>query len=122
MIIEDEPEFLELLELVLSSVGYETASCENGREALNRIKEEAPDLIILDVMLPGMDGHAIARQLAMDEETNRIPIIVMTALEQSKRLFDGLDQVKAFCSKLINPTDFLEKVQEVLNASSPGAV
>src|SRR3989442_14489444 len=72
---------VDYLEQELEALGYETISAANGQEALVKVAAEAPDLILLDVMMPVMDGFTVCRILKEHEETRLIPIIIMTALD-----------------------------------------
>src|SRR5713101_4391063 len=80
LIVDDEPFNIDLLEQQLEEFGYATVSASNGQEALDKVAAEAPDLILLDVMMPVMDGFPVCRILKDHEETRLITIIIMTAL------------------------------------------
>ena len=112
LIVEDELSIIELLTLVLSREGYEVASCQTGRDAINMIKEFHPHLILLDVMLPGLDGAGIIKIMAEDEMLSNIPVIVTSALTESARMFQPYPQVKDFCSKPFVLTDLVAKVKK----------
>ena len=114
VVVDDEPEFLEMLEEIITQSGYEVSACDNGREALDLIRATKPDMALLDVMLPGMDGHAITAALAKDDDTNTIPIIIISALEQSRGMFEKYPQVKAFCSKPFSPAELLQNIKNIL--------
>jgi signal transduction histidine kinase/DNA-binding response OmpR family regulator len=79
LVVDDEPDIVTFLEQVLSAHGYQVGSAPNGHEALERTKELMPDLILLDLKMPGMDGYEVIRHLKGDEATRGIPIIVITA-------------------------------------------
>ena len=112
LIVEDELSIIELLTLVLSREGYEVASCQTGRDAINMIKEFHPHLVLLDVMLPGLDGAGIIKIMAEDEMLSNIPVIVTSALTESARMFQPYPQVKDFCSKPFVLTDLVAKVKK----------
>lgn len=114
LIVEDEVSILQLLSLVLSKAGYEVHTCQSGREAIAKIKEVRPHLVLLDVMLPGMDGRAVVSIMEQDEELNGIPVIVTSALVESEHMFHPFPQVKAFCAKPFVLKDLLFKVQQNL--------
>lgn len=82
LIVEDEPEFRLGLKMRLESKGYEVLEAEDGASGLSKAKSEKPDLIVLDVMLPKMDGYQVARFLKFDEKFKSIPIIMLTARSQ----------------------------------------
>jgi len=114
VIVEDDPSIADMTKLMLERAGFQAAVCDNGREAVDFIKAAKPDLILLDVMLPGMDGSAVARDLGKNEDTASIPIIVTSALEESKQLFSGIHQVKGFCSKPFTIAKLMEAINSVL--------
>jgi CheY-like chemotaxis protein len=83
MVVDDEPEICTLLRFVLEKEGYDVAEAGNGQEALDRIAAAGlPDLMILDIMMPVMDGFTLNMKLQADEKTRRIPILVLTAKGQ----------------------------------------
>ncbi len=79
LIVEDNPTFQKMLKLRLESNGYNVIAVSDGLEGLNTARKERPDLIILDLMLPGMNGHQIARLLKFDNRFRNIPIIMLTS-------------------------------------------
>ncbi len=114
LIVEDETSIVDLLTLVLSREGYEVAACQTGRDALNMIKEFHPHLVLLDVMLPGLDGASIIKIMAEDEMLSNIPVIVTSALVESAHMFQPYPQVKGFCSKPFVLTDLVAKVKKAI--------
>ncbi|MEK7203878.1 MAG: response regulator, partial [candidate division NC10 bacterium] len=80
--VDDEPENLELLEAVLTPAGHTIRKATGGREALQAVEQEAPELILLDLMMPGVSGFDVCEMLRANERTARIPIIIVTALDQ----------------------------------------
>lgn len=114
LIVEDESSIVELLTLVLSREGYEVASCQTGRDAINMMKEFHPHLVLLDVMLPGLDGASIIKIMAEDEMLSNIPVIVTSALVESAHMFQPHPQVKGFCSKPFVLTDLVAKVKRFI--------
>src|SRR5215831_3752323 len=89
LIVDDEPFNLDYLEQELEDLSYTTVSARNGREALDKVVHEAPDLILLDIMMPVMDGFTVCRTLKGDDETRLIPIIIMTALDDLEDRIKG---------------------------------
>ena len=114
LIVEDETSIVDLLTLVLSREGYEIASCQTGRDAINMIKEFHPHLVLLDVMLPGLDGASIIKIMAEDEMLSNIPVLVTSALTESAHMFQPYPQVKGFCSKPFVLTDLVAKVKKAI--------
>lgn len=114
LIVEDETSIVELLTLVLSREGYELASCQTGRDAIATMKEFHPHLVLLDVMLPGLDGAGLIKIMAEDETLSNIPVLVTSALVESAHLFQPYAQVKGFCSKPFVLTDLVAKVKKAI--------
>lgn len=114
VIVEDEGDILELLNMILSRSGYEVYLCDNGRNALDLIRKTHPHLVLLDVMLPGKDGKAIASAMATDEELQGASIMIVSALEESAKMFTGNPQVKDFCLKPFRTAVLLEKVKKIM--------
>lgn len=90
LIVDDEPLNVDILEQELEDLGYQTVSAVNGQDALVKTVAEAPDLILLDVMMPGMDGFTVCRLLKEKEETQLIPVIFMTALGEKEHRINGI--------------------------------
>ena len=114
LILEDEVTILQLLTMVLAKEGYEVHTCQTGRDAIARMKEVRPHLVLLDVMLPGIDGRAVASIMEQDDELNGIPVIITSALVESEHLFQQFPQVKAFCAKPFVLKDLVIKVKQCL--------
>ncbi|NLO92363.1 MAG: response regulator [Elusimicrobia bacterium] len=114
LVVEDEPDLRNLTELFLQRAGYQTAGCESGREVMAAVESATPDLILLDVMLPGMDGLTIAKMLSADPNKAGIPFIAVSALSQTKMSFDQFPQCRGFVSKPFDMTQLIQKVKEVL--------
>ncbi len=112
LIVEDEPSIVELLTLVLSREGYELATCQTGRDAISKMKEFHPHLVLLDVMLPGLDGAGIVKIMSQDETLVNIPVLITSALVESQKIFQPYPQVKGFCSKPFVLTDLVAQVKK----------
>jgi len=83
LIIEDNPDFLMLLKERLEMNGYETITAQNGLKGLSAVKEKNPDLILLDLMLPEIDGHKLCRMIKFDKRFKEIPVIILTSRDTS---------------------------------------
>src|SRR5215471_12576914 len=79
LVVDDEPEAVELVEFNLKQAGYAVTTAADGAEALKKARSQTPDLIVLDVMLPEMDGFEICKTLRLDAVTAKVPIIMLTA-------------------------------------------
>lgn len=114
LIVEDEASIIDLLTLILSREGYEVYACQTGRDAIATMKQVHPHLVILDVMLPGLDGASIVKIMNEDETLASTPVIITSALVESEKMFLTYPQVKAFCSKPFVLTDFIAKAKQAL--------
>jgi DNA-binding response OmpR family regulator len=114
--VEDEPEMIDLYRLILSRRGFEVIGANGGREGLEVIRTHNPDLVLLDLMMPDMDGWEVYKQLKADKHTNDIPVIVVTAKAQSIDKVLGLHiaQVDDYISKPFSPQELLDSVEKVL--------
>ena len=118
LVVDDEPEMLNLIRFTLEQGQYEVVTCDSGRNAWAAIIDNKPDILLLDVMLPGIDGYSLQIKISQDEATKHIPIIVMTALEPSRTLFKKFEQVKGFMTKPFKTDELLEKVEEIIGKAS----
>lgn len=116
--VEDEPDMIDLIRLILSRRGFEVKGAAGGVEGLNLIRQEPPDLVLLDLMMPDMDGWEVYQQLKADETTRHIPVIVVTAKAQSIDRVLGLHIAKVddYITKPFSPQDLMNSVEKVLNA------
>ncbi len=116
--IEDEPEMIDLVTLILSRDGYQIIGAANGREGLEAILLHQPDLILLDLMLPGMDGWDVYQQVKSDEELKKIPVIVITAKAQSIDKVLGLHIAKVddYITKPFGPDELRASVERILGS------
>jgi len=119
LIVDDEVHNRKLLELLLHSDGYHTRSAASGEEALASIAQSAPDLILLDIMMPGMDGFQVASILKAAAATANIPIIMVTALiDQASRLAGLQAGVEEFLSKPLERAELSVRVRNLLRLKS----
>ncbi|MEO0087027.1 MAG: response regulator [candidate division WOR-3 bacterium] len=115
LIIEDEEAIRFILEKRLNDAGYLTISAENGIEGLNKARRENPDLIILDLMLPGIDGYQVCSILKKDRRYTHIPIIILTARIQQKDYELAMQLgADAFLTKPFESQVLLSKIEELL--------
>lgn len=114
--IEDEQEMIDLVRLILSRKGFEVIGANGGREGLDLVRADPPDLILLDLMMPDMDGWDVYQQIKADEKTSGIPVIVVTAKAQSIDKVLGLHiaKVEDYISKPFSPKDLVSSVQKIL--------
>jgi DNA-binding response OmpR family regulator len=116
--IEDEPEMVDLIKLILGRKGFELIGAMGGREGLDAIRRVKPDLVLLDLMMPDMDGWEVYQQIKADDELKRIPVIVVTAKAQSIDKVLGLHIAKVddYVTKPFGPQELLQSVEKVLGA------
>ena len=114
--IEDEPEMIDLIRLILGRRGFEVKGANGGLEGLQMIRQELPDLVLLDLMMPDMDGWEVYQQMNADEKTKGIPVIVVTAKAQSIDKVLGLHIAKVddYITKPFGPQELLESVSKIL--------
>ncbi|HDN80600.1 MAG: two-component system response regulator [Chloroflexi bacterium] len=114
--IEDEQEMIDLIRIILEKRGFEVKGALGGEEGLRMAREEKPDLILLDLMMPGMDGWEVYHQLKNDETLKDIPVIVVTAKSQGIDKVLGLyiAKVDDYITKPFGPNELLESVNKVL--------
>ena len=90
LIVDDEPHILQMIQINMKTKGYESITAETGEEALKLAVSESPDLILLDIMLPGIDGVEVCRRIKSDPATKRIPVLMISAKSE------GQDRIKGF--------------------------
>ncbi len=117
--VEDEPEMIDLIRLILGRRGFEVKGAAGGIEGLNMIRQQPPDLILLDLMMPDMDGWEVYQQIKADEKTKNIPVIVVTAKAQSIDKVLGLHIAKVddYITKPFSPQDLMNSVDKVLKSN-----
>ena len=121
LIVDDDVHVRELLELLLQDQGYRTLTASSGEQALAMVAQQAPDLILLDAMLPGTDGYQVARQLKANQSTANIPIIMLSALgEQSARLLGLEAGAEDFLSKPVASDELWLRVRNLLRLKAFG--
>lgn len=114
--VDDSPTILEMIQAILVAGGYEVITATDGQEALNAARSEAPDLILLDVMLPKLDGYRVCRLLKFDQKFKSIPIIMLTAKSEEQSVVTGIRTgADQYLTKPIEPERLLSAVAEELN-------
>jgi DNA-binding response OmpR family regulator len=119
--IEDEQEMIDLVKLILSRKRFEVIGANGGREGLDAVRKNSPDVILLDLMMPDMDGWEVYQQLKADESTRGIPVIVITAKAQNidKVLALHIAKVDDYIPKPFTPKDLLDSIEKVLQIQQP---
>jgi two-component system cell cycle response regulator DivK len=115
LIIEDDPDSLELAAYLLESAGHTTLRAPDGEAGMQLALQESPDLVICDLQIPRMDGHAVVRALRANPKWRRVPVIAVTALsmpgDREKTLAAGFD---GFLSKPVTPETFVQQIESFL--------
>lgn len=115
LIVDDEPELVKAVQIRIEQGGYETLVAYDGREGLEKAKKEKPDLIILDLMLPKMDGYKVCGLLKADARYHEIPVIMLTARAQESDMKTGQEVgADAYIIKPFEHQDLLAKIKELL--------
>jgi len=121
--IEDEPEMIDLIRLILGRRGFEVVGAAGGKDGLEKVRQVKPDLVLLDLMMPDMDGWEVYQQMKADEKTKNIPVIVVTAKAQSIDKVLGLHIAKVddYIAKPFSPQELLNSVDKVFGARNVSA-
>jgi DNA-binding response OmpR family regulator len=114
LIVDDEPDFVSMVRMRLEANDYDVIEASSGMEGLTKTVEEHPDLILLDVMMPGKDGYTMLRELKRKEEVKGIPVIVITAKPGMGDLF-RVEGVEHYIVKPFETEDLLSRIEEALN-------
>jgi len=116
--IEDEPEMIDLVRLILGRKGFKVIGADGGIEGLEIVRREKPDIILLDLMMPDMDGWEVYQQIKADTELRSIPVVVVTAKAQSIDKVLGLHIAKVddYITKPFGPQELLESVEKILGS------
>jgi len=122
LIVDDDPDIPGVLRCALEALGHQVKVCTNGREVLGVLRSYKPDLLIMDVMMPGMDGYSLATQISEDAGLSSLPIIVMSSLEASRHMFDRFSQVTEFFFKPFETGDLMKAVQDVFGNNEDSAL
>jgi DNA-binding response OmpR family regulator len=121
VIIEDEPDIVEVISYNLKREGYQVSSAARGDDGINLVRNKAPSLVILDLMLPGVDGLSVCQQLKADPLTKDIPIIIVSAKEEESDVVIGLGLgADDYVAKPFSPRELLARVKAFCVAHPPG--
>ena len=118
--VDDEPSICKLVETALTGRGYDVVVAHNGEEALDKVALEHPDLIVLDIMMPKMDGREVRRRLVKNPKTASIPVIFLSAVGDLDSQLDTLEETDAeseYLTKPFNPRELGEYVDALLDPS-----
>lgn len=118
--IEDEPEMIDLIRLILSRRSFEVHGAAGGVEGIKLVREMLPDLVLLDLMMPDMDGWEVYQQMKADDSMREIPVIVVTAKAQNIDKVLGLHIAKVddYIAKPFGPQELMDSVEKILGKKS----
>jgi len=120
LVVEDEAELTGAIQIRLEQAGYEVLIAYDGQQALEKARGENPDLIVLDLMLPKIDGYKVCRMLKFDEKYKKIPIVMLTARAQEKDESLGYEVgADAFITKPFKYQALLSKIRELIGEDAP---
>ncbi len=119
--VDDERHIVRLVQVNLQRAGYEVVTAFDGKEALEKIKSENPDLVVLDVMMPYMDGFEVLQTLRKDPATRELPVIMLTAKAQDADVFRGWQSgVDCYLTKPFNPMELISFVRRIFKSLEDG--
>jgi len=122
--VDDEKHIVRLVQVNLERQGYEVVTANDGKEALQKVDDERPDLVVLDVMMPYMDGFEVLQNLRRNPSTRDIPVIMLTAKAQDADVFKGWQSgVDCYLTKPFNPMEllsFVKRIFDSLDGAGPG--
>ena len=116
LVVDDEPPIVRLMEFILARQGHEMIVAVNGQEALEKVRAHRPDLVLLDIMMPRVDGYEVARTLRADPEFADIPVIMLSAKAQEEDIQKGLNVgVNEYITKPFSPEHLVHVVADHLS-------
>lgn len=118
VVCDDERSIVRLIQVNLEKQGYQVVTAYDGKEGLEKIKAERPDLVVLDVMMPYMDGFEVLKNLRRDPDYQELPVIMLTAKAQDKDVFDGYHYgADMYLTKPFNPIELITFVKRITSGS-----
>jgi len=121
LVIEDEPDILEMLSYNLRQAGFEVEAATEGEEGLRQAEKTSPDLVVLDLMLPGMDGLELCRLLKQHETLRRVPVLMLTAKAEEVDRIVGLELgVDDYVAKPFSPRELVLRIKAILRRGAGG--
>jgi two-component system alkaline phosphatase synthesis response regulator PhoP/two-component system response regulator VicR len=115
--VDDEKHIVRRVQVNLERQGYEVITASDGKEALQKVEDERPDLVVLDVMMPYMDGFEVLQNLRRNPSTREIPVIMLTAKAQDADVFQGWQSgVDCYLTKPFNPMELIAFVKRIFSS------
>ncbi len=122
LVIEDEDDIRKLIEYYLKTEGYTVVTADNGEAGLEKVRQEKPDLLVLDLMLPGLDGRDICRILKADSRTLDLPIVMLTARSSDDDIVEGLEiGADDYITKPFSPKVLIARIRKILDNGGGGS-
>lgn len=119
LIADDEPHIIELIRLALGEEEYEYLEADTGKKVLELVDKKKPSLILLDIMMPVIDGYEVARRIRSNKANKEIVIAMVSAKKEDQDVLKGIDEgALAYITKPFNPMELEEKVKDLLNISN----
>ncbi len=123
LVVDDERHIVRLVEVNLARAGYDVVTAYDGVEALEQFAKEKPDMLVLDVMMPRMDGFEVLKKLQSDPASQGVPIIMLTAKAQDADIFRGWSSgVSSYLTKPFNPRELLTFVERIFQSVEDGSL
>lgn len=117
LVVDDERHIVRLVQVNLERVGYSVITAFDGVECLEKVKAEAPDLIVLDVMMPRMDGFETLKKIRSDESTKDLPVVMLTARAQDKDVLTGYTHgVDLYLTKPFGPLELITMIDRIFSS------
>ncbi len=114
LVCDDERHIVRLIQVNLERQGYQVLTAYDGKEGLEKVRSEKPDLLVLDVMMPYMDGFEVLKALRREPETEALPVIMLTAKAQDKDVFEGYHYgADMYLTKPFNPMELVSFVKRI---------
>lgn len=121
LVCDDERHIVRLIQVNLERQGYQVVTAFDGKEGLEKVKSEKPDLLVLDVMMPYMDGFEVLKSLRREPETESLPVIMLTAKAQDKDVFEGYHYgADMYLTKPFNPAELVTFVKRIMQGGDGG--
>jgi DNA-binding response OmpR family regulator len=115
LVVDDETDVVIIIKTALQAEGFDVASATNGPDALEEARETTPDLIVLDVMMPGMTGFDVLRELKANEKTAKVPVIMLTGVSDRKKIQEAIESgIEYYVVKPFDFDDLLSKIRQAL--------
>lgn len=115
LVAEDERKILHLLQLYLEKNNYDVITAQNGKEALEKIKRYSPDLLVLDIIMPGMNGHEVCKKIRKDRKYKDIPIIYLSSLTEKQSVISSLEiGGDDYMTKPFDPNELIARINAIL--------